>query len=163
MSIEIRSLIVGEAASPAVRTGLTNYIKAETGAGKPIRVINDVRTMHLGPEDVLVAASVDFHDTETAASVEAVTARLERAIKAKYPQVQQLFIEVQGEAEFAAIAELRAKALTEHGSAPANPDRDDPNYVPWYLRQPGEPAYVAPVQHSIAELAGPGDPSHAKH
>ena len=119
MSIEIRSLIVGEAASPAVRGGLVSLIKHEAGAGKPIRVINEIRTMHLGPGDVLVAASVDFQDDETAASVEATTARLERAIKAKYPQVRQLFIEVQDAAEHAAIARQRgdASAIDELGQS----------------------------------------------
>ena len=108
MSVEIRSLIVGEAAAPAVRSGLVALIKTETGPGNRIRVINEIRTMHLGPEDVLVAASVDFNDQETAASVEATTARLERAIKAKYPEVQKLFLEVQSAEQHAAIAGLRS-------------------------------------------------------
>ncbi|MEQ1577375.1 MAG: cation diffusion facilitator family transporter [Hyphomicrobium sp.] len=117
MSIEIRSLMVGEAASPEVRGGLVALIKLEAGAGKPIHVINEIRTMHLGPEDVLVAASVDFQDNETAAGVEATTARLERAIKAKYPEVRQFFIEVQNASEHAAISKLRGApaAVSEHG------------------------------------------------
>lgn len=144
MSIEIRSLIVGEAASPTVRGGLVNLIKAESGAGKPIRVINEIRTMHLGPQDVLVAASVDFHDSETAASVEATTARLERAVKAKYPEVQQFFIEVQDAEDHAAIAKLRseAQAHAAEQAAKANPS-NDPDYVPWYMRDVG---YQPPVQ-----------------
>jgi cation diffusion facilitator family transporter len=155
MSIEIRSLIVGEAASPAVRGGLVNLIKAETGAGKPIRVINEIRTMHLGPHDVLVAASVDFNDAETAASVEATTARLERAVKAKYPEVQQFFIEVQDAEEHAAIAKLRneAKAHAAEQEAKADPS-NDPDYVPWYMRDVGyqPPAFdVSTAQASSSQ------------
>lgn len=109
MSVEIRSLIVGEAASPAVRSGLRQIIRTEVGAGKPIRTINEIRTMHLGPDDVLVAASVDFEECETARSVEAATARLESAIRSRYPEVKRLFIEVQSEAEHARLAQHAAR------------------------------------------------------
>lgn len=98
MSVEIRSLIVGEAASPGVRTGLRNIIRTEVGEGRPILAINEIRTMHLGPEDVLVAASVDFDDKLSAGAVEATTARLEHAIRARYPEVRRFFLEVQSQA-----------------------------------------------------------------
>jgi cation diffusion facilitator family transporter len=161
MSIEIRSLIVGEAASPTVRSGLVNLIKAETGAGKPIRVINEIRTMHLGPHDVLVAASVDFNDSETAASVEATTARLERAVKAKYPEVQQFFIEVQGAEEHAAIAKLRSDATAlaaEHETNEAA-QSNDPDHVPWYMRDVG---YQPPVFDVSAAQAASSQSEQSK-
>jgi cation diffusion facilitator family transporter len=125
MSIEIKSLIVGEAASPVVRSGLRQVLRAETGAGRPIRAINEIRTMHLGPDDVLVAASVDFNDGESAASVEATTARLEQAIRARFPEVRRLFIEVQSEGAHARLAgaaepsEPAAEDITDQ--APAEP------------------------------------------
>ncbi len=102
MSSEIRSLIVGEAASHPVQTGIRKIIEAETGADKPIRKINEIRTMHLGPQDILVTASVDFDDWVSARTVEDVTARLQKAIKSRYPDVHNLFIEVQSEQTFAA-------------------------------------------------------------
>lgn len=114
MSVEIRSLIVGEAASPAVRQGLRDIIASETGPGKPIRLINEIRTMHLGPHDVLVAASVDFDDGQTAAAVEATTSRLERAIKARYPDVGRLFLEVQSASEHARSEAALAAARVPH-------------------------------------------------
>ena len=100
LSREIKSLIVGEAASADVQTGLAAIIGGDIGLGKPVRHINDIRTMHLGPEDVLVTASVDFQDYVTAKTVEDVTSRLQKAITSKYPQVKNLFIEVQSEAGF---------------------------------------------------------------
>lgn len=115
MSIEIRSLIIGEAASPEVRSGLRLIIRAEAGEGRPIRAINEIRTMHLGPDDVLVAASVDFHDDQPARSVEATTARLERAIKAKFPEVRRIFLEVQSADEHARLARGAKQAADHHG------------------------------------------------
>lgn len=105
LSIEIKSLIVGEAASAPMRSGLRLLINAETGPGKIFRSINEIRTMQLGPEDVLVATSVDVDDRATAPEIEAATGRLDRAIKARYPDVRNLFIEVQ--------------SATDHGTARA--------------------------------------------
>lgn len=109
MSTEIRSLIVGEAATPAVRSGLRRLVHAEVGPDKPIRSINEIRTMHLGPHDVLVAVSADFHDSGKASDVESTTARLEQAIREKYPAVRNLFIEVQSEAEHTRLSRLAVR------------------------------------------------------
>jgi cation diffusion facilitator family transporter len=103
LSREIKSLIVGEAASPDVQAGLAAIIGGDMGLGKPIRAINAIRTMHLGPEDVLVTASVDFQDYVTVKTVEEVSARLQKAITSKYPQVKNLFIDVQSEKAFAKV------------------------------------------------------------
>lgn len=114
MSVEIRSLIVGEAANPAVRAGLSQIMRTEAGEDRPIRTINEIRTMHLGPHDVLVAASAEFHASESAESVMATTSRLEHAVKAKYPDVKRLYIEVQSAEEHRRLAALQAAAA--HGT-----------------------------------------------
>jgi len=103
MASEIRSLIIGESASRTIQAGIRSIIEGEMGAGKSIRHINDIRTMHLGPQDILVTASVDFDDWVSARTVEEVTARLQSAIKARYAQINHLFIEVQSKETFAAI------------------------------------------------------------
>ena len=102
MSYEIRSLIVGEAASPKVVAGIEEILKNEIGPKGPLLAVNEIRTMHLGPEDVLVAASVDAIDGLPAEKVEALTSELESAIKAKHPEVRRLFIETQSIAGHAA-------------------------------------------------------------
>lgn len=94
MSREIRALIVGEAASPAVQKGLADIVNTETGPDRPIKAINEISTMHLGPDDILVAASVDFHDGQSTEIVEQVTSRLEDRVRERYPQVRRLFLEV---------------------------------------------------------------------
>ena len=96
MSIEIHALIIGEAADPSVEAGIRRIIGAEGGRqAARCAQVNELRTMHLGPEDILVTASLDFHDTQSARDVEATTARLDRAIKAAYPAVRRLFLEVE--------------------------------------------------------------------
>lgn len=100
MSIEIKSLIVGEAASRVVQAGIREIVASEIGGDGPIRKINDLRTMHLGPHDVLVTASVDFQDGISARTVEDATGRLQAAIKSRFPEVRHLFIEGQSEETF---------------------------------------------------------------
>ncbi len=95
MAVEIKGLIVGEATHPSVLDGLRVLVGAETGDDRPIRRIHEIRTMHLGPDDVLVVASCDFHAAETAAGVAATGVRIEHAIRARYPQVKRVYIEVQ--------------------------------------------------------------------
>lgn len=108
MSIEIRSLIIGESASPAVRRDIQEAILAEVGPGRPIRAINEIRTTHLGPTDILVVASVDFEDDETAASIEAAVARIEATIRTHTPAVRRIFIEGQSAADHARTEQMLA-------------------------------------------------------
>ena len=124
LAIEIKSLLVGEAASPEVQRSIRNEIMAESGAMGPVRAINEIRTMQLGPHDMIVAASVDMHDAATARDVEAANTRLDAAIKAKHPDVRFLFIEVEaakadsGQPPPASAAGIAAAAV----SAPIPPE-----------------------------------------
>jgi cation diffusion facilitator family transporter len=115
MSIEIKSLLVGEAANPKVIAGIEAILAGEVGPGGPLVAINEIRSMHLGPEDVLVAVSVDAVDGLPAEEVEALTSRLERTIKARFPEVRRLFIETQSRAGHQAAA---ASAAAGIASAP---------------------------------------------
>jgi len=116
MSIEIKGLIVGEAVNPRVLAGIKAIFNQEVGPGRPLLAINELRTMHLGPDDVLVAASVDAIDGIPAEQVEAVISQLERTIKAKYPQVRRLFIETQS------VAGHAAAVRAESTNAAATPE-----------------------------------------
>jgi len=98
MSIEIKSLLVGEAASPRVLAGIEEILGGEVKPSGPLIAINEIRSMHLGPEDVLVAASVDAANGIPAEKIEALTTKLERAIKTRFPEVRRLYIETQSKA-----------------------------------------------------------------
>jgi cation diffusion facilitator family transporter len=97
MCLETKSLLIGEAASPQVVWGVRKLIEAEAAASGAIKRVHAIRTMHLGPEDVLLTARIDFDDAVSAAKVEDIVGELERAIKARYPEVRQLFLAAKGE------------------------------------------------------------------
>ena len=54
-----------------------------------------MRTMHLAPNDILLALSLDFHDNLHVGEVEQSISRIERDIKGRFPDIKRLFIEVQ--------------------------------------------------------------------
>jgi cation diffusion facilitator family transporter len=91
---ECKGLMLGEAADPAVREGLRAIVARSPG----VQGVNEVLTMHFGPRDVLAALSLDFEDAMPAAAAERAVSSIEREIKAAFPQVRRIFIEVQSRA-----------------------------------------------------------------
>jgi divalent metal cation (Fe/Co/Zn/Cd) transporter len=91
LAFECKGLLIGEAASPAVVRSIRNAVSSQDG----VIAVNEVLTMHLGPEDILANLSLDFADDLSAEQVEATISKLELAIKAEHPQVKRIFIEAQ--------------------------------------------------------------------
>lgn len=92
MSLKTKSLIVGEAARAGLRSAVRAALQMEVAPGRPLKAIHDVRTLRLGPDDVLVAASVQFVGAETVHGVESTTRRLVRAIKAEDDEIRHVYI-----------------------------------------------------------------------
>ena len=76
---------------PAVDDGVRQILERHTS----ISHINELRTLHQGPEEVLLALSVDFIDDATSVEVESAITGLEMEIKGDFPQIKRVFIEVQ--------------------------------------------------------------------
>jgi cation diffusion facilitator family transporter len=91
LAYESQSLLTGEGVQPDVRTSIRQLAETEAGVVR----VNELLTMHFGPQDVLVAMSLDFQDAQTAATVENTVSRLERRIKAGHPEVTRVFVEAQ--------------------------------------------------------------------
>ena len=88
---ECQSLLTGEGVSPAVQASIHAIAAAEPSVSRT----NEILTMHFGPQDVLVALSLHFVDTDTAAEVEKAVTRIERLIKTAHPEVTRVFVEAQ--------------------------------------------------------------------
>ncbi len=94
---ETKGLLIGEAASPQTGRDVRQII----GRYQEVRHINELKSMHLGPADILMVASIDFHDNMTSVTVEGIVSEIEKAVKAKHPEITRLFIEVQSEQDHA--------------------------------------------------------------
>jgi divalent metal cation (Fe/Co/Zn/Cd) transporter len=91
LAIETRRLLIGEAASP----DLVEDILGLAGRAAFVEGVNEVRTVHFGPADVLVNISVDARDSLSAGEVETGVTALESEIRAQHPEVGRVFIEIQ--------------------------------------------------------------------
>jgi len=94
LAVETKALLIGEAANSA----LADSIRAIVEADPAILRANEILTMHMGPEDVLVNASLDFRDGVESQVVEKTVSDIERRLKKAHPSAKRIFIEVQDRA-----------------------------------------------------------------
>jgi divalent metal cation (Fe/Co/Zn/Cd) transporter len=88
LAIEMKSLLIGEAASPLVEDRLRSTILD----GPEVRRIIHLRTQYLGPEELLLATKLEFAATtvtEVAAAIDTVEAR----VRAGTPEATLIFVE----------------------------------------------------------------------
>jgi cation diffusion facilitator family transporter len=111
LAFECKGLLIGESARPATVTG----IKAIIAEQPDITRVNEVLTMHLGPEDVLVTLSLDFDDEISAGKVEGAVTEMETRIKSAYPEVSRVFIEAQSWREHERARRARSSGTPETG------------------------------------------------
>ena len=88
---ETKGLLIGESANREVVKGIRDIAES----CKEIQHVNEILTMHMGPDFVLVNISVDFTDPASANEIEKAVAGLDREIKQVYPQVKRVFIEAE--------------------------------------------------------------------
>ena len=91
LAYETKGLLIGESANASVVRGIRSILKGY----RQIEHINEMLTMHMGPDFVLANISVDFRDNETASSVESVIAEIDNTIKTQFPQIKRIFIEAE--------------------------------------------------------------------
>jgi cation diffusion facilitator family transporter len=80
LSMEMKSLLIGEAASPEQEAAIASAI----GASPEVKTLIHMRTMHLGPDELLVGTKVHFDDAftsaELASAIDSVEARIRTAV-----------------------------------------------------------------------------------
>ncbi len=91
LASECKALLIGETADPAVQRSIDRIATEQKG----VCVVNEVLTVQLSPQQIVVMVSLDFDDDLSLSRVEAIAAEIERqAIKA-HPEVMRLFIRPQ--------------------------------------------------------------------
>jgi len=91
LAYETKGLLIGESANQPVIRGIRDTLRGKAN----INYVNEVLTMHMGPDFILANISVDFDDDITAKQVEADIAAIDRSIKQEYPQIKRVFIEAE--------------------------------------------------------------------
>lgn len=88
LAVEMKSLLLGEAATPAT----VRLIEAAL-VGEGVSAIIHMKTLHLGPEEVLVAAKIAVPPTESAADVAAAINAAEVRVRAAVPIARAIYLE----------------------------------------------------------------------
>ncbi|HEY9371844.1 cation diffusion facilitator family transporter, partial [Streptomyces sp.] len=114
LAAETKSLLLGEAA------GVDDVKKIEAAVvdGETVTRLIHMRTLHLGPEELLVAAKVAVRHDDTAAQVASAINAAEERIRAAVPIARVIYLEPDVYSEAAAEAGLNP-AATPGGPGPS--------------------------------------------
>ena len=91
LAYETKGLLIGESADETVVEGIRTIINKLDGVVN----LNELLTMHMGPEFILVNISIDFQDEIPASDLEVIISRMDNRIKEAFPNVKRIFIEAE--------------------------------------------------------------------
>ena len=86
---EMKSLLIGESAAPQVE----DTIRRRCAESPDVSRLIHLRTQHLGPEELLIAAKLDFQRDMSMEELATAIDRLEADIRGAVPQAAIIYIE----------------------------------------------------------------------
>lgn len=89
LAIETKSLLLGESASPEAIRRIETALTSTEGVERVIHM----KTLHLGPEEILLAAKIAVRPTSSAQEVAATIDAAEVAVRTAEPMVTALYLE----------------------------------------------------------------------
>lgn len=89
LAIEMKSLLIGESATRESQQRIVAAIESVPGVQRLIHI----KTLHIGPEEVLVAAKIGVAPTTDAAVVAETIDAAERAVRAAEPMAVHIYLE----------------------------------------------------------------------
>jgi len=89
LAVEMASLLVGEAAAPDVVTRIRGVLEGHPSVNRLIAL----RTQHVGPDDIIINAKVEFDPTLTMIRLAEVVNELEVELRDAEPKAGTIFIE----------------------------------------------------------------------
>ena len=88
LALESKNLLIGESASVIVRDGIAAVLADD----ERILSTNEVATLHMGPDFIVVTVSADFASNLSADQVESAVTQINQAIKAVDSRIKRVFI-----------------------------------------------------------------------
>jgi cation diffusion facilitator family transporter len=89
LAIETQSLLIGESASPVAEQRIVAGLEGTDGIDRIVHL----KTMHLGPEELLVAAKIAVPAASTATEIAAAIDAAEAAVRAAEPTARVIYLE----------------------------------------------------------------------
>ena len=91
LAIETKGLLIGEGANKEV----ISSIRLIAESFDEVEKVNELLTMHMGPEFILVNISIRFKRGQLTREIEAVIQDIDSDIKAKHGFVKRIFVEAE--------------------------------------------------------------------
>lgn len=88
LSRETLSLMAGESASAAVLADVEGVLSSD----RRVKHVDEVLSMHLGPQEILLAVSIDFDESLTGEEVETTMRELTRSLEACREEISRVFL-----------------------------------------------------------------------
>ena len=88
---ESKALLIGEAALPQVH----EEIRAAVDGDRDIERVNGMTTVHLGPDQIVVALSLEFKDDRTTGDIEDCVERIETKLSERRSDIVSVFVKPQ--------------------------------------------------------------------
>jgi cation diffusion facilitator family transporter len=85
---EVRSLMAGEAAVPRVVAEVRRILEADPS----VEVVEEVLTLHLGPESILVGVTLEFSDGLTGDEIQEAAQELSDSVQASDRRIGRIFL-----------------------------------------------------------------------
>jgi len=145
LAVEMKSLLIGESASPEVQRMIVTALE---GGPELARVIH-MRTVHISPDSILVAAKVEVRDTGTTAQVATAIDTAERRVRSAVPIAKTIYLEPDIYRPAKADESDPAIRSVQRSHSPVPPAGGGP-------MKPGNPENPAPASAS-ADSPTPGD------
>lgn len=91
IAIKTKSLLIGEGASPELIACIARSVAAVPG----LEAVNGAIAVHLSPNEVLLALSIDFEESLSTRDIERAVGNVENRVRAEFPEISALFIKPQ--------------------------------------------------------------------
>lgn len=91
LAVETKGLLIGESADQDTVDGIKKMVLKHP----KIEHVNEVVTLHMGPDYILLNLSANFKNSMQAGELEKTIEQLTKEIKTKFPKIQRVFIEAE--------------------------------------------------------------------
>lgn len=89
LASEMKSLLLGETATPEVEAAIRTAIEADVSVDRVIHM----RTQHIAPDELLIGAKVSFRDDLDVAQLAVAVNRVETSVRGAVPEARVMYIE----------------------------------------------------------------------
>ena len=91
LAYETKGLLIGESANESIVKGIRELASGYDS----VLYVNDVLTLHMGPDFIIVNISLEFADESKADEIEFAIEKMDKDIKKNYSQVKRVFVEAE--------------------------------------------------------------------